>query len=196
VVAASGNIWWLVPDSGSSKWQVDLNFSQPKLVKVQVTGPLGGLQSAATLRFPLWISPDHAPPALPGYVIPIPGLLVYPVVPAIHQPVTSPSKITLKAKVTMMCGCPVQKTSPWYWPFNDFVVKARVKRTGAGVATTEETVDLNQFSTDPNEQSTFVADRPIDVPAGLSGTVFWEVVIDAFQKSTGNAGSATVNFYV
>lgn len=195
VVMAGNSVWWLVPDSGSSKLEVDLNLTQPKLVRLQVTGPLGGLQSAVTVRVPMWLSPNQAAPALPGYVIPLPGLLVYPIVPQIHQPVKAPNKIVLEAKVTMMCGCPVEGTAPWYWPPGDFVVKARVKRTSGGLPVYQESVDLPHLSTDPNQQSTFIADRPIDVPPGLTGTVFWEVVFDAFQKSTGNAGSATANFY-
>lgn len=196
VVMAGNDVWWLVPDSGSSKLEVDLNLTQPTLVRLEVTGPLGGLQSAATVRIPMWLSPDQPAPALPGCVIPLPGLLVYPIVPQVHYPVNAPDKIYPQAKVTMMCGCPVEKSSSaWYWPPDDFVVKARVRRTGGGLAVKEEEVDLSRFSTDPTQQSTFIADRPIDVPAGLSGIAYWEVVFDAFQKSTGNAGSATTNFY-
>lgn len=182
--------WWLVADAKSSAYAPFISIDQPRLVEVTVSGPLGGLQSASTVRELLWLTPGQAAPFLPGYVIELPGLLVQPLVPGIHTQVQPKDRLKFAAKVTMMCGCQVS-AGVSYWPDEDFEVKTSVLEINTG-NTYHRSMSLSQETSQP---SVFVADDEFVIGPSGTGTVFWQATISAFQRSTGNAGTATVNFY-
>lgn len=199
-IAASKNLvvlgdgaaaWWLVPDAGSSKFVASLDLDGPTRVRVVVRGPLGGLQSANEVETFLWLTPGQPAPPEPGYVIQLPGLLVQPLSPQIHSQVQPGAQIGFMAKVAMMCGCPITQVTadnPAYWPSSDFVVQARVQQSGSdGVTTFPMTITA--------AASVFSSASQFDVPKTGKGTSFYEVTFTAFQISTGNAGSGTVNFF-
>lgn len=112
----------------------------------------------------------------PGLTIPVPGLLVA----SFTATPMGPGLTRLEATVQMMCGCPVTKiptdaapTVEPYWPSTEFEVTARV---GSDVTTTLHCVDTNTFA------------AVVPLPAEPC-----EVVLTAYQPSTGNTGGATLN---
>lgn len=189
IALADGSaFWWLVPDSGSSAYSYTFQLAEPKAIEVTVEGPIGGLQSATTVRETIWVSPGQPVPALPGLVIQLPGLLVNPLSPAIHSQVAPGVGVGFAAKVTMMCGCQVAAGLS-YWPESDFVVQAQVQQIGGPQGTT---VNMSLSKKVP---SVFESDYFFLVPSTGSGTTFYQATITAWQKSTGNTGSAVVNFF-
>lgn len=180
--------WWLLPGNGTSKFVATLDLAGPTQVEAIAKGPLGGLQSAAEVRNTFWLTPGQAANPLPGYVIQLPGLLVQPLTPQIHTQVAPGASLTFSAKVAMMCGCPITEDSPAYWPAADFKVQAHIQATGVDGVTT---VPLDITA----DASVFKAIGPYQVLEKGQGTRFFQVTFTAFQASTGNSGSATVNFY-
>lgn len=199
IVAASKNMvaradgsaaWWLVADAGSSNYSPEIALAGPREVEVTVSGPLGGLQGASTVRHRLTLLPGGAPAPLPGIVLELPGLLVAAVSPGIHTQVQPKAKVGFAAKVTMMCGCQIGDGGS-YWPAGDFEVQTLVTELQTGT-TYPFAMSLSQDATQP---STFVSDKEFVVGPSNTGTVFYQATITAFQRSTGNAGSAVVNFF-
>lgn len=188
----AGAVWWLVPDDGSSQFVASLDLEGPTRVRVVARGPLGGLQSASEVETFLWLHPGQAAPPKPGYVIPLPGLLVQPLSPQIHSQVQPGAKIGFMAKVAMMCGCPITEATadhPAYWPSRDFVVQAQVQQIGANVTIPPYKLAITSAA------SVFASTSQFEVPQTGQGTVFYEVTFTAIQLSTGNAGTGTVNFF-
>jgi len=197
-VADGSSAWWLVPDEGSSAFGFGLELAAPRQVDVLVRGPVGGLQSAGEVRTRMWLSPSEAltPADSPGHVVLLPGLLVQALEPAIHTAVEPGAMVNFAAKVTMMCGC--QIASGGYWPAGDFEVAAIVQevvKDGLGGPVSARMGLLGGSSAPPSTFSTVPTVQPFNVPATGKGTVYYQATISAWQKSTGNTGSATVNFY-
>lgn len=188
------SVWWLVADPGSSAFVAPIEVEAPRRVRVKVDGPVGGLQSAASVEALLTLVPGGAPPPLPGHVILLPGLLVQPLSPQIHTQV-GPGALDFTAKVTMMCGCQVAQGG--YWPSSDFEVVALVKKI-AGLGHDSSTCEMGLLVGEGQPASTFSTSVKVShfnvLPPG-SGTSFYQATICARQKSTGNSGSATINFF-
>lgn len=189
-------VWWLVADPKSSAFVAPLEVDGPRRVRVKVAGPVGGLQSAAEVETLLTLVPDGNAPPLPGYVIQLPGLLVQPTMPAIHTQVAPGARVDFAAKVTMMCGCQVAPGG--YWPAGDFEVRAEVREITAQGLGAVTLCQMGLLVTPGAPPSTFGSEAKVaffNVPPTGSGTVFYQASICAWQKSTGNSGSATFNFF-
>jgi len=159
---------------------------------------VGGLQSAGEVRTRMWLSPSErlSVENSPGHVILLPGLLVQALEPAIHTEVQPGARLNFAAKVTMMCGC--QIASGGYWPAGDFEVAAIVQevvKEGLGRPVGARMGLLTGATDSPSTFSTVPTYQHFNVPASGQGTVYYQATISAWQKSTGNSGSATVNFY-
>jgi hypothetical protein len=107
--------------------------------------------------------------------------------PATHLAILSsqlPYAVPFAVNVTMMCGCQITNGPPWI-P-SDFAVTAAIGPVGQPATTT---VKLGFPGTVP---SLFTGSWTL--PAGSSG--FYQAVIAAVQRSTGNTGTGTVTFFV
>lgn len=185
--ATEPTIQWLSPDESTSGLTVDLPISRPTLLAITALGPMGGLQSAHRVTATQWIVPGQTLNEGPGFVIELPGLLVQVMEPATHLAIEStdlPYVISFLVNVTMMCGCQINDGQPWI-P-SDFQVTAAIGPVGQPVA---ETVALCFPGSAP---SIFTGSWTL--PAGSSG--FYQAVITAVQRSTGNTGTGTVTFFV
>ncbi len=192
--------WWLVADPYSSAFKSSIEVGAGRRVKVKVRGPVGGLASAGEAEQTLWLLPEGVP-ELPGCVVELPGLLVQPISPLLHSQVVPGEAVNFAAKVTMMCGCQISSGTS-YWPDGDFVVQAAVQQVVGGKLVTQPgspfaMAPLTAQGQPASSFSTAVANppKPFVVPASGTGTVYYQATISAWQKGTGNAGSAIVNFY-
>ncbi len=186
VVANKGqDVWWLVPDSGSSAFVASLELEGPTEVELTAFGPLGGLQSAAAVKLRQWLIPGEAPPALPGTVILLPGLLVQPLSPAIHTEVSQLGPVNLAAKVTMMCGCQISNASTSSWFPDDFEVRAFIRQINGDTKKIVK-LDFNQ----QGDPSLFCG------VFEMKKAGYYEATITAVQRSKGNSGAGTVTFFL
>jgi hypothetical protein len=175
-------IQWLVPDASTTALTLELPLGRPTLLAVAAYGPLGGLQSAQRVETTTWALPGQSIDQGPGLVIELPGLVVQVTSPATHLEISSlPALITFHAKVTMMCGCQIAPGEPWV-P-EDFVVTAAIGNVGQPPSAT---VPLSFAGTGP---SLFKGSYQ------LTQAGFFQAVVSATQRSTGNLGTATVTFY-
>jgi hypothetical protein len=172
-------IHWLVAGPNSSRFSAEIALERPAMLEVTAFGAIGGLQTAHRAVATQW--------AVPGndveIGVEISGLLVQVMDPPTHMQLpSSASTVPLKAKVAMMCGCPINTGMPWI-P-SDFHVTAHVRNLGSGAVAI---VPL-MFS-----QS--------DVPGLYEGIYnvtepgFYDVTILAVQRSTGNTGAGQVTFF-
>lgn len=95
-------------EANVSTFTATLLLSEPRLIKVTAIGPLAGQGSSNEVSATQWIVPGKDLDRGDGFVLEIPGLVVQIANPPTHfMPVTPPGAITIRANVTMMCGCPI-----------------------------------------------------------------------------------------
>lgn len=97
--------------AGDAAFKAILNIDRPTLVKVEATGPQGHGAAAITVTSMMWVLPGQ-PVAGDGWVLEFPGLVV--------EPIASGGE--LRAKITLMCGCPI--TPGGMWNADDYTVTA------------------------------------------------------------------------
>lgn len=175
-------VQWLVPDARSSRFRAELSIDRPTLVEIEARGPAGGLQSQQTVRTQQWVVPGEDVDQGPGFVVELPGLVVQALEPATHLSLAAlPAEVPIAVNVTMMCGCPVAPGKPWLPA--DFSVEAVIRKVGGAVVAT---VPL-----------TFQAPGPSRFGGTYKVTKkgYYQADVHAIQKSTGNAGVASVSFF-
>jgi hypothetical protein len=150
-----------------AKFAATLNIDQPTLVTATAKGPMGKPDAVITATSQMWLLPGKAIGG-DGWVIELPGLVVEP-------SLATAGGLTVTAKVTLMCGCPISPGTTW--DANHYEVVATVMQ-GARVV---KAVTLPYAGT----TSTFAAPVP-DLAAGA-----YSVVITAHNNRTGNTGVAT-----
>jgi hypothetical protein len=156
-------------------YTANLNLSTPRLLTVDVRVPLPPAQGDQFVTQSVQVNPGPQPQG-PGAVIQIPGLWVQP------ELVVSGTTVSLKTKVTMMCGCEINvgtTTSPSPWIPTDFEVLAQIVKP-----TPQPPVKL---TFDFNSQ--FLGE--IQLSRGN-----YTAEISAKQLSIVNTGKATVQFQV
>jgi hypothetical protein len=179
-------IQWLVPSESTSALTAELRLSHPTLLRVEVYGPMGGLQSAQRVVSTTWAAPGQDLDQGPGFVVELPGLVVQVQEPATHLNLSAvPAPVQFKVNVTMMCGCPIAADEPWL-P-GDFAVTAAVGLVGKAVSAPRTIVPLLFAETLP---SLFTGEYVVTEPG------YYQAAITAVQQSTGNVGTGTVTFFV
>lgn len=172
-------ISWLVPQSTTASFRVELRLRHPTMLEIAVFGALGGLQTAHRAVATQW--------ALPGdqltVSIEISGLILQVMEPVTHLELPSVGlPVSLQAKVAMMCGCPIQEGMPWVPA--DFDVSAQIRAAGSSALTR---VPL-AFSSG-NVPGIFEGLYTVSQPG------FYSATIQAVQRSTGNTGAGEVTFF-
>ena len=164
---------WVVASATTVKCTTKFNLTVPTLLKVEVRVPLPPEQGDQYAAAEVWVIPRPQPSSVPGLVIEIPGLWVQP------ELVVVGTTVSLKTKVTMMCGCVINSIpadNPWI-P-SDFEVCARIK-SGTDETTVPLTFDVN---------SQFLCEFTATKPGEHTAEFF------ARQKSRENTGVARVKF--
>ena len=168
-------VWYLTANPANPArtafFQATFDLAEPTLV--EISAQARGIASSGTM----WIEPGSQLTAEPGYIVTIPGLAV-----DIIAVKAANGAFAVSAKVTMMCGCPINdlKTDPngpIQWPSSEFEVWAELR--SGGTVVTRGTLDLVETSV-------------------YAGSIGWppasgkyELAVVAIQKRESNVGIAT-----
>lgn len=117
-------------DADAAKFSATLDLQRPRKITVSATGPMNPKQAAMTVTSTQWIVPGKPVNGGDGWVLELRGFAVSLIdeVPDQVKLAGSPRVIPLKAKVTMMCGCPTEPGG--LWDANKIQVAAIVERNG------------------------------------------------------------------
>jgi len=164
----------------AAKFVAMLDIDAPRLVRLEARGPINPDHAAATVTATQWIVPGKHMSSGDGWMIEMPGLAVVALSPLTDTNVSPNAEITLNAKVTMMCGCPL--TPGGLWDADEFQVVAIIMREGEKVdqLTLKYAGEASHFTT------TY---RP-----SQAGT--YEAIVFAHQPSNGNTGLDRTNFFI
>jgi hypothetical protein len=117
-------------DADAAKFSATLDLARPRKVTVSATGPMNPKQAAMTVTSTQWIVPGKPVNGGDGWVLELRGFAVSLIdqVPAEVKLAGVARTVPLKAKVTMMCGCPTEPGG--LWDANKIQVAAIVERDG------------------------------------------------------------------
>jgi hypothetical protein len=169
----------VLSDPEAAKFAVTLDLERPRKVTVSATGPMNPKQASMTVSSTQWVVPGKPINGGDGWLLELRGFAVSLVdqVPAEVALGGTGRKLSLKAKVTMMCGCPTEPGG--IWDANKIEVAALVQRAGKSYPA----VSL-AYAGQPN---TFAGQIELDQPG--------EYVVDvyAYDPANGNTGVERVN---
>ncbi|HEX8412979.1 MAG TPA: hypothetical protein VF637_03720 [Sphingomicrobium sp.] len=112
-------------DAQSAGFEAVLDVAEPTLVQVEGFGPVAKPGAAITVTSSLWILPGRHV-AGDGLILTFPGLVVEPDV------LPGSGGLAVSAKVTLMCGCPLEPGGTW--DAANYTVTARMMKGRAEVA--------------------------------------------------------------
>ncbi len=112
-----------ISQGGAAAFTSTLDINEPTQVEITVEGPLSAEASATKQTKTVWLIPGHHLDQ-DGIVFDFYGLVVLAQTPLPNQKVKVGETIQLKAFVTMMCGCPIEKDS--LWPSAHYSVTAQL----------------------------------------------------------------------
>lgn len=165
-------------DSSTAGYNAVLNISEPTFVTIEAFAPVNKKQAVVKSSTQLWVLPGKDITE-EGIILEVPGFVVDVLSPQTHERVEAGSKVTVKANIVMMCGCPV--TEGGIWNADDYEIAAQISKEGKLLQTLE---------LEPEEKaSTFSADTNL-TPGN------YEILVYAFDPSTGNTGLDKVNIIV
>ena len=95
-----------ISDANSAGFRATLDLGRPTLVRAEATGPVGKPGSAITVTSTMWLLPGR-PVEGDGWILTFPGLVVEPTWKTVA------GRLEVKAKVTLMCGCPIEPGGLW-----------------------------------------------------------------------------------
>lgn len=104
-----------------------LDIDRPTLVRAEAKGPAGKPDAAITVTSMMWLLPGR-PVEGDGWIVELPGLVVEPTWTA-----TDAGTAGLSAKVTLMCGCPIEPGG--HWDASRYEVQATVSQDGKPLKT-------------------------------------------------------------
>ncbi|MFP2924413.1 hypothetical protein ACLESO_04185 [Pyxidicoccus sp. 3LG] len=170
-------------DEASAKFTATVDLAEPRLVTVEVSGPLAQRQALATSTTQLWLLPGKHLEG-DGLIVELPGFVVDVLTPSAHEflKLTGDKKLTvpLRANLTLMCGCPTEPKG--LWDSSRYELQATVKHNGK---------PLTQMPLKyAGKTSTFEGELAV-VQKGA-----YEVTVTAFDPATGNAGVDSTTFVV
>ena len=175
-------VWYLGVNPGkTAKFLASFQLEVPTLIKITATrlDGEGKLLPEFTASDTTWVEPGMQLTADPGYVIVMPGLAV-----TVQSAAFDGVGIMVTAKVTMMCGCPIDDAATAQmpheipWPAHQFVVTAEAWHGKALLAS----APLKLIKTS-------LFQGTIALAPGLQPFHSLTVVVRAVQASTANTGS-------
>ncbi len=176
--------------TAASSFTTVLNLAAPRLIEFSALGPLAAQGSANRASVTQWVYPGKNLNHGDGLLLEIPGLVVQIVEPPTHwEPQSSSHTITIRANVTMMCGCPIgakplcaesKPLVPSPWRPDEFEVTADV----VGPSKRESLPLAFDPDTPGKAPSQFVAHyQP-------QGSGIYDIMVHAYQRKNGNTGVA------
>ncbi|HEX9113899.1 MAG TPA: hypothetical protein VF888_06080 [Nitrospirota bacterium] len=166
-------------DESAAAFGATIDIDEPTLIEVSAYGPLAGLQSANRVSATQWVVPGKHITGGDGFLMELPGFVVKVEAPSSHSMLAAKA-VTIRANVTMMCGCPI--TPGGIWDANKIEVTALLYKNGkrAGVLTMQYAGMPNQFT------GTWTIQE--------AGT--YEAAVYAYDAANGNTGIDRVSFMV
>lgn len=166
---------------GAARFVASIDIDEPRRIEVVALGPLAQRQSANRVSATQWVVPGRHITGGDGFLLVLPGFVVDVLAPPAHVKLKgTPRRITLRANVTMMCGCPIKPGG--IWDADRYEVKALIRRNGTPVGS----VALSYAGS----TSQFSGDVTVDAP----GT--YEAVVYAYDPTNGNTGLDRTTFVV
>lgn len=156
----------LLQTGDAASFDAVVNITEPTLVELLVSGPLGRPQSLIDIRSQRWIVPGQAVELGNGWMVELPGLAITPIA------VRNGETLKIDAKVELMCGCPI--TPGGEWDASNYKVIATVWSGGKKLA---ETPLL--FRESPGIFSASLA---------AASSAATRIYVSAFNIKTGNSG--------
>ena len=161
---------------GSAHFTATLDLVKPTQVQVTVEGPLSNPDSANRVSSTQWIIPGKHITGGDGWLLEIPGFSVN--AGALVVVGSDTTVLTVTAKVTMMCGCPIEPDG--MWDANGYEVAA-ILTDNSGSSTT---IPLSYAG----KTSLFSGS------SALTGSGPFEAVVYVYDASNGNTGVDVVMF--
>jgi hypothetical protein len=168
-------------DESAAAFATSIDIDEPTLIEVSAYGPSAGLQSANRVSATQWVIPGKHITGGDGWIMELPGFVVNIEAPSSHTMLAgAPKSVTIRANITMMCGCPI--TPGGIWDANKIEVAALLSRNGqrAGVLPLQYAGTPNQFT------GTWTVQE-----AGA-----YEASVYAYDAANGNTGIDNVTFIV
>lgn len=117
-----------ISDGATAGFEAVLDLDQPTLVEAEGVGPAGKPASAVRVTSQMWIIPGRDV-ASDGWVLSFPGLVIEPDLAGLQADAP-----VLKAKVSLMCGCPIEPGG--LWAAENYSVTAELLQGGRTVSRT------------------------------------------------------------
>lgn len=168
-------------DETAASFTAMLDLDEPRLIEVEATGPAAQRQSQQRVTATQWVVPGRAPGGEGGWILELPGFSVDVLAPPAHVRLSGDREsVTVRANVTMMCGCPIEPGG--LWNADGYDVEMIVVRNG-------ERVDGIPMAY-AGQTSQFSGDVPLD------GSGVYDVTVYAYDPRTGNTGLDRTTFIV
>lgn len=168
-------------DETAASFTATLDLDEPRLIEVEATGPAAQRQSQQRVTATQWVVPGRPPGGEGGWILELPGFSVDVLAPPAHVRLSGDREsVTVRANVTMMCGCPIEPGG--LWDADGYDVEMIVVRNG-------ERVD-GIAMTYAGQTSQFAGDVPLD------GSGVYDVTVYAYDPRTGNTGLDRTTFIV
>ncbi len=162
----------------SANFTTTIDLERPTRVQLTAEGPASNPDSANIVSATQWVIPGKHVTGGDGWLLEMRGFSVTANATVKESAAIDSAVLTLKATITMMCGCPIEPGG--MWDANGYEVAA-VLTDVSGKATT---VPL-QYA---GETSVFSGS------AELKGNGPFEAVVYAYNPSNGNTGVDVVKF--
>jgi len=166
---------------GAANYTTKLDLEEPTKLRVTAHGPLAQAQSANTVSATQWVLPGKGIAAGDAWRLSMPGFVVDVLEPAAAAGMKgTPETVTVRANVTMMCGCPI--TPGGLWDAERYEVAAILKHNGEKL----REVPL-KYAGSP---SRFAAEIKLETPGSYAATVY------AHDPETGMTGLDRTTFAI
>lgn len=176
-------IQWLSatpPSQPTAGFSVTLDLHGPLLAEISAAALTNGVPNGHVVREQMWLTPGARLDREPGVVLVMPGLNVQILSPSLAAPATT--ALSVKAWVTMMCGCKIDNTGTWL--DDEFEVNASIHDAGGEL--------IARTPLELTATSVFSSPQPVTLP----GSGDYSIVVTAVQSAEGNVGSASAFFSV
>ena len=103
----------VLSDAKSAKFSATIDLDRARRITVTAAGPSSPRQAATAVSSTQWVLPGKSIDGGDGWVLELPGFAVSALAPPAEINLAATQKISVHAKVTMMCGCPITPNGQW-----------------------------------------------------------------------------------
>ena len=118
---------------GDAGFSTILDIDEPKLVRIEVHGPLDHPQAATRASQTLWVIPGRPPHGADGAILTLSGLIVdFGSPSSFDRDFSAGTEVPIAIEVAHLCGCPL--TPDGTWDASQYAIGYSVTRDGSDVA--------------------------------------------------------------